>query len=266
MSVAVNGRPTTPRLAGRRAFVTGGGSGIGRATVHRLAAEGARVAVVDIRAGATEPVVAEVTAAGGTAIALTCDVRDEASVAAATHAAADSLGGLDTVVAGAGITATGSTHSTSLADWELVIGVNLTGAFLTVKHSLPHLLDGGGGAIVTIGSTASLVAAGRSAGYDASKGGVLQFTRAVAVEYVEQRIRANCVCPGVVRTNLAANSRELDAPLETAAAGPSTRLRVPMSRAADPSEIAAVVAFLCSDEASFLTGAAIPVDGGYTAI
>ena len=156
----------------------------------------------------------------------------------------------------------------ALADWQLVISVNLTGVFLVVKHSLAHLLDAGGGAIVTVGSTASLVAAGRTASYDASKGGVLQFTRAVAVEYVDQGIRANCVCPGVVSTDLAAHSRALDAPLETGdgVPGPSGRLRVPMSRAADPSEIAAVVAFLCSDEASFLTGAAIPVDGGYTAI
>ena len=258
----------TPRMAGRRALVTGGASGIGRASVLRLAAEGASVAVVDIRPGAAEPVAEEVISAGGHAIALTCDVRDEASVETATRAAADAFGGLDTVVACAGITATGATHSSPLADWQLLISVNLTGVFLVVKHSLAHLLDAGGGAIVTIGSTASLVAAGRTAGYDASKGGVLQFTRAVAVEYVDQGIRANCVCPGVVSTGLAAHSRALDAPLETgdAVPGPSGRLRVPMSRAADPSEIASVVAFLCSDEASFLTGAAIPVDGGYTAI
>ncbi len=256
------------RLAGRRALVTGGASGIGRASALRLAAEGASVAVVDVRAGAADPVAAEVTAAGGHAIALTCDVRDEASVETATRAAADAFDGLDTVVACAGITATGATHAVALADWQLVISVNLTGVFLVVKHALAHLLDAGGGAIVTVGSTASLVAAGRTASYDASKGGVLQFTRAVAVEYVDQGIRANCVCPGVVSTDLATHSRALDAPLETGdgVPGPSGRLRVPMSRAADPSEIAAVVAFLCSDEASFLTGAAIPVDGGYTAI
>ena len=256
------------RLAGRRALVTGGASGIGRASALRLAAEGASVAVVDVRAGAADPVAAEVTAAGGNAISLTCDVRDEASVETATRAAADAFDGLDTVVACAGITATGATHAVALADWQLVISVNLTGVFLVVKHALAHLLDAGGGAIVTVGSTASLVAAGRTASYDASKGGVLQFTRAVAVEYVDQGIRANCVCPGVVSTDLATHSRALDAPLETGdgVPGPSGRLRVPMSRAADPSEIAAVVAFLCSDEASFLTGAAIPVDGGYTAI
>ena len=257
----------TPRLVGRRAFVTGGGSGIGRASVLQLASDGAKVAVADVRGGAADPVVADVIAAGGEAIPLKCDVRDEASVEAAVAEAASAFGGLDTVVACAGITATGSTHTMDLAAWELLIGVNLTGVFLTVKHSLPHLLDAGGGAIVTIGSTASLVAAGRVTSYDASKGGVLQFTRAVAVEYVDHGIRANCVCPGVVSTGLAANSRALEAPIDaaTSPSGPATRLQLPMSRAADPSEIATVVAFLCSDEASFMTGAAIPVDGGYVA-
>ena len=151
----------TPRLVGRRALVTGGGSGIGRATVLQLAADGARVAVADVRAGSADPVVGAVVAAGGEALPLECDVRDEASVEAAVAQAASVFGGLDTVVACAGITATGSTHTMELAAWELLIGVNLTGVFLTLKHSLPYLLDAGGGAIVTIGSTASLVAAGR---------------------------------------------------------------------------------------------------------
>jgi NAD(P)-dependent dehydrogenase (short-subunit alcohol dehydrogenase family) len=256
------------RLVGRRALVTGGGSGIGRASALRLSAEGAAVAVVDVRTGASQPVATEIEAVGGRALALTADVRDEASVAAATTAAASALGGLDTVVACAGITASGATDAVTLDEWELVIGVNLTGVFLTVKQALPHLFEAGGGAIVTIGSVASLVAAGRTTSYDASKGGVLQFTRAVAAEYANRGIRANCVCPGVIATNLAATSRQLDAPLASSGSveGPSSRVSPPMARAADPSEIAAVVAFLCSDDASFVTGAAIAADGGYTAI
>jgi NAD(P)-dependent dehydrogenase (short-subunit alcohol dehydrogenase family) len=255
------------RLAGRRAIVTGAGSGIGRATVRRLADDGAMVTVMDIRPGAAEQVVDEVATSGGRAVAACGDVREEAAVEAAIETAVQAFGGLDTVVACAGVTASGPTHRTTVADWELLIGINLTGVFLTVKHALPHLLDAGGGAIVTIGSVASLVAAGRTTSYDAAKGGVLQFTRAVAVEYVDHGIRANCVCPGRVATDLAANSRELAVHMEPGAdVGPSARLRMPMPRLSDPSEIAAVVAFLCSDEASFITGAAVPVDGGYTAI
>jgi NAD(P)-dependent dehydrogenase (short-subunit alcohol dehydrogenase family) len=253
------------RLAGRRALVTGAGSGIGRASALRLAAEGAAVAVVDVRAGSAEMVVAELEAAGGKAVALTADVREEEAVRGAAAEAVAALGGLDTVVACAGIVSTGATDAMSLEQWNLMLGVNLTGVFLTLKHTLPHLVEAGRSSIVTIGSVASLVAAGRTPAYDASKGGVLQFTRAIAVEYADRGVRANCVCPGVVNTNLAASSRSLNAPVESDV-GPWTRLRPPQSRAADPSEIASVVLFLCSDDASFVTGAAIAADGGYTAI
>lgn len=254
------------RLAGRRALVTGAGSGIGRATANRLAGEGAAVLVLDVRREAADEVASEIGGHGGRAVALAADVGDEQAVAAAIEEGVSALGGLDTVAACAGITAAGATHELELSTWEKIVRVNLTGTFLTLKHALPHLMAAGGGAIVTIGSTASLVAAGRTSVYDASKGGVLQLTRAVAVEYVDHGIRANCVCPGLVATNLAANSRELTALGTDAGSAPLDRLRVPMSRAADPGEIAAAVAFLCSDDASFMTGAAVPVDGGYTAI
>ena len=260
------GHGTDGRLANRRALITGAGSGIGMATAIRLADEGAAVAVVDVRADAAECVAEDVRRRGGRAAALAADVGDEQSVAAAVEGAAAALGGLDTVAACAGIVVAGATHELTLDTWETMLRVNLTGVFLAVKHAVPHLIDAGGGAIVTIGSTASLVAAGRSSVYDASKGGVLQLTRAIAVEYVDHGIRANCVCPGVVSTNLAANSRQLTQLSTDAPAAPAGRIDVPMSRAADPAEIAAVVTFLCSDDASFVTGAAVPVDGGYTAI
>jgi NAD(P)-dependent dehydrogenase (short-subunit alcohol dehydrogenase family) len=258
-----------PRLHGRRALVTGAGAGIGRATALALAAEGAAVAVLDIRAGAATEVAADLTARGAVAMALGgIDVRAESAVEAAVARAADGLDGLDTIVACAGVTLPGRTENITLADWNLVLTINLTGVFLTLKHTLPHLCRAGNGSIVTVGSVASLVAAGRSASYDASKAGVLQLTRAVAAEYAEQGVRANCVCPGLVETDLAGHSRQIAGPDagRPGAASPRARVTAPVARRADPAEIAAVVAFLCSAEASFLTGAAIPVDGGYTAI
>ena len=164
------------RLAGRRAIVTGGGSGIGRAVAHRLATEGAAVGVIDVRQDATDTVTAAIVAEGGKAFSGLADVGSEQAVEAATTELAASLGGLDTVVACAGVAFPGATHSTPLEAWEAMLRVNLTGVFLTVEHALPHLLEGGGGSIATIGSVASLVAAGQSSAYDASKGGVLQFT------------------------------------------------------------------------------------------
>jgi NAD(P)-dependent dehydrogenase (short-subunit alcohol dehydrogenase family) len=254
------------RLSGRRAVVTGAASGIGLASAIRLAAEGASVTLLDAREGSFD-LASFGTDAGRVAGTARCDVGNESDVEAAVAAAADAMGGIDILVSAAGITRGGDTDGTPLEEWEAVIRVNLTGTFLCIKHTVPHLVSSGNAAIVTIGSVASLVAAGRSSSYDASKGGVLQLTRAVAVEYVERGVRANCVCPGMVRTGLAANSVALHGnSLTTSVAPPAERLRVPMSRYADASEIAAVVAFLASDDASFITGAAIAADGGYTAI
>jgi len=251
-----------------------------------MAARGAAVAVADLRADAVRAVVAEIEGDGGRALGVPGDVGDEQSVASAVRAAADEFGGLDTVVAAAGIARPSGTAELKLAEWETVIRVNLTGVFLTIKHALDYLTadhittdhpttdrpttdrptTGDGGVIVTIGSVASLVAAGTSASYDASKGGVLQLTRAIAAEYAGRNIRANCVCPGLVRTSLAENSQRLYGALGARAEPPFSRARRPVERPADPAEIASVVAFLCSAGSSFMTGAAVPVDGGYTAV
>jgi NAD(P)-dependent dehydrogenase (short-subunit alcohol dehydrogenase family) len=257
----------TPELAGRRALVTGAGSGIGEACVRLLADRGAAVGVIDVREDAVRRVVRELSASGARAVGGTCDVGSERDVAATVDEVARQLDGLDTIVAAAGIARAGRTLELSLSEWETVIRVNLTGVFLTLKHTLGHLASAGGGAVVTIGSVASLVATGRAPSYDASKGEVLQLTRAIAAEYVDQNIRANCVCPGLVATPLADNSRDLYGAMGR---GPerltATRTRPPIARAADPGEIASVVAFLCSGASSFMTGAAVPVDGGYTAV
>lgn len=257
----------TRPLEGRRALITGAGSGIGAACARLLAEQGAAVAALDVRPGAADAVAAELRADGANAIGIECDVGDDRSVASAARAAADALGGLDTVVAAAGIAPRSRTHDLTLEQWDNVIRVNLTGVFLPLRHSIGLLIEAGGGSVVTIGSVASLVAAGTSSVYDASKGGVLQLTRAIAAEYAEDGIRANCVCPGVVETQLAANTAVVHGPTTSVVDAPTAeRIRRPIERRADPREIAAVVAFLCSDGASFMTGAAVPVDGGYTSV
>jgi 3-oxoacyl-[acyl-carrier protein] reductase len=226
------------------------------------------VAVADVREELAVEVASTISDGGGSALAITADVGDGGSVERAMAAAVDRFGGLDAIVTCAGILHAGPTHETDLALWELTLRVNLTGTFLVLRHGIPHLLTAGRGSIVTIGSVASLIAGGYSSSYDASKGGVLQLTRAVAVEYADRGIRANCVCPGAVSTNLKAHSADAVGPRPGTGERPSPpkRVDVPMSRHADPMEIAAVVAFLCSDDASFLTGAAVPVDGGHTAV
>jgi NAD(P)-dependent dehydrogenase (short-subunit alcohol dehydrogenase family) len=257
----------TSRLRGRRALITGAGSGIGQACALRLAAEGAAVAVADLRGDLANEVAETITSNDGRAVACTTDVSDEASTAAAVTTAADQLGGLDTVVTCAGILHAAMTHEMTLDQWQLVIGINLTGTFLLIKHALPHLLEAGGGSIVTIGSIASVVAGGYAPSYDASKAGVVGLTRAVAVQYADRGIRANCVCPGHVVTGLKSHSTETMASVDTRQVrAPAQRVQVPMARSGEPSEIAAAVAFLCSDDASFMTGATLMVDGGYTIV
>jgi NAD(P)-dependent dehydrogenase (short-subunit alcohol dehydrogenase family) len=241
-------------------LVTGGASGMGRATAVLLAREGTAVAVVDRAADAAEDVAREITSGGGTAIAATADVGREAEVAAAVASAVGAFGGLDGVVTSAGVFHGGDLKpmgEVELDDFLFVLQVNLAGTFLAIKHAVPHLVERNGAA-VTIASTAALKGHGYGSGYTASKGGVAALTRLAAVQYGRQGVRVNCICPGGVDTPMTAGTWDLPEAQER------IRRHVPLQRVAQPEEIASVAAFLLSDAASHLTGQTIAVDGGST--
>jgi NAD(P)-dependent dehydrogenase (short-subunit alcohol dehydrogenase family) len=259
------------RLKGKRAVVTGAGSGIGRAAAQRLAAEGAAVFVSDVRGESVEETAKLIADAGGDVGWCACDVGDEGQVADMIRRAVERLGALDTLVMSAGIFTRGRVHELSLRDWDWVIRVNLTGMFLCARAAIPHMIEAGGGSVVTVGSVSSVVS-GRgssSAAYKVSKAGVLQLARTIAVEYADRGIRSNCVCPAGVHTDFERHADE-DAARTTSVASdpvpsPNTVFNL-LGRRARPEEIAAVIAFLASDDSSFVTGSAVMADGGFTAI
>ena len=258
------------KLEGRSAIITGGGSGIGRACALRLAEEGCNVMVGDIRAELASETAQMVTSAGGRACDCHCDVASEQDVEDMTARTIQEFGGLDILVANAGTATLGGIHETSLGEWERVIQVQLTGTFLCARAALRHMIRQGGGNIITMGSVSSVVvgAGGSAASYKAAKGGILQFTRAIATEYAHKGVRANCVCPGLVNTNIAKHAGEDAAKISSDIKSKKRvyNVDVPITRMADSIEIANVVTFLASDESSFMTGSAVMVDGGYTAV
>jgi NAD(P)-dependent dehydrogenase (short-subunit alcohol dehydrogenase family) len=251
-------------LDGKTALVTGAGSGIGRATSLELARNGARLVVADVNEDGGRETVDTVEKAGGEAIFVRADVTSSADVRAMIRTTIDSFGRLDCAVNNAGIGGTTGgrryvTHEYPDEWWDRIIAVNLTGVFLCLKHEIGQMLEQGGGAIVNIASIAGLVG-GFGTPYSASKHGVVGVTRNTALEYARSGIRVNAVCPGVVETPM------VEAFFE-AVPGVEERLREtePIGRFSAPSEIAAAITWLLSDAASFVTGVALPVDGGWTA-
>jgi meso-butanediol dehydrogenase/(S,S)-butanediol dehydrogenase/diacetyl reductase len=248
------------RFAGKVAIITGAASGIGAATLYRLAREGAAVVCADVDVERGEAVVAEAVRAGGRAAFRRCDVGVLSDVESVVMFAVEQFGGLDIMHNNAAWTGGGWVAEIDPDIWRRSLDVMLTGVFYGCRAALPALLARGGGAIV---NTASIEAFGgemMAAPYSAAKAGVVNFTRNVAIEYARKGVRANAVCPGVVDTPLAelmfAFARRSRAEIEAL---------VPLGRLLRPEEIAAVVAFLCSEDAAAITGAAIVADGGYTA-
>jgi len=238
--------------------VTGAGSGLGKAVAGRLAAEGASVACVDLVVDAADKTAKEIGAEGGTAKAYRVDVADPASVREAVGSAAQDLGRPSVLVNCAGIGKFAHAHEMPFEDWSRIIGVNLTGTFLMAQAVLPHMLEGGGN-IVNIASNAGLMGAPFSAAYCASKGGVVNLTRALADEYLRKNVRVNAVAPGMIDTPLT-NKFEIPAGANPKAIA---KLASPLGMSS-PAEVAALVAFIASDEGRYMTGSIVSIDGGLT--
>jgi NAD(P)-dependent dehydrogenase (short-subunit alcohol dehydrogenase family) len=250
------------RLNGKKAFISGAGGGIGRATALKFAAEGAAVIVSDIRAAAADETAHAIATAGGTAVTAIGDLTNPEACEALFATGAKALGGIDILFNNAGIIAEADAGpvETPLAAWNLTLNANLTAVFLACKFGIPYLLQAGGGAIVNNASVVALVgSAFPQIAYTAAKGGVLSMTRELAIMYGRRNIRANAICPGPVATPL------VNAFMADAAAWDARRPYMPMGRLGKPEEIANLVAFLASDEASYITGAAYPIDGGISA-
>jgi len=249
------------RLEHKRAVLTGAGSGIGAAFARKFAAEGCAVAMLDIDGTRAQTIADDIAAGGATAFAFACDVADEAALAEAFAECEARLGGIDILVNNAGIVhdQDGDVTQTPVNAWESTLAVNLTAVFLGCKHGLPALMRQGGGAIL---NTASIVAhlgpSPSQSAYAASKGAVVAMTREIAVCYARRGIRANAICPGPTATEMVRQVMGDDGVPER------NRAHMPMGRLGLPDEIAAAAAYLVSDEASYITGQAVNVDGGLT--
>lgn len=254
--------PSHDRLHDRVAIVTGGASGIGEATSVLLAREGAHVTVADIDAARGEKLVEQINGDGHSAIFVRCDVSNSAQVSNMVERTVAAFGALDTLVnnaANVNFEDYGSVTNATEEKWDLVVDVTLKGTYLCCKYAIPHMIAAGGGAIVNVSSVGGVAGFGNSSAYCASKAGVIQLARELAIDYAANNIRANAICPGLidtpqVRRNLAdpeALARSLSVPI--------------FKRMGLPQEVAHAILFLVSAEASFITGAMLAVDGGWLA-
>ena len=250
------------RLKGNRAIITGGASGIGAAIVEAFIQEGAAVVVADLTQPTGRAASESVRTDNVQPFFVPADVSDHVSVEAMIGEAVDRLGGLDILVNNAGVGTPGKLLDTEYDEWNRIIAINLTGTFLVSKLALPHLLAGGGGCIVNMASAAGLVGVRDRAAYCASKGGVISLTRSIAVDYVDQGLRCNAICPGTVDTPWV--DRMVSQYPDPEAARTAMVARQPMGRLGRPEEIAQAAVYLASPAAGFVTGTCLVIDGGLT--
>jgi NAD(P)-dependent dehydrogenase (short-subunit alcohol dehydrogenase family) len=246
------------RMQNKVAVITGAGSGIGRATALRLSQEGARIVCADAVADAASATACAITAAGGEAIALAVDVTDEAACARMVEKTLARFGRLTSLVNSAGVRSDPPDPMPGSREWRRVVDVNLTGSYLVSRATLSALSASGAASITNLASIFGLVGGSTSSAYAASKGAIVNLTRQMALEFAPA-VRVNCVCPGVIETPMTASLRQNQAWAQQVLS------RYPLGRFGQPEEIAAAILFLASDEAGFVTGVALPVDGGYTA-
>jgi NAD(P)-dependent dehydrogenase (short-subunit alcohol dehydrogenase family) len=254
------------RIQDQVALITGGASGIGKATAQLFLEEGANVVIADLNAESLEQAVKDLRQVGdrGSEVAgIQGDVRSMTDAAAMVHAAVDGFGRLDILFCNAGITSVMPIAELTEAEWDAVIDTNLKGMFTLVKQAVPQMRAQGGGTIITMGSEMGIVAVPESPAYNASKGGVIMLTRSLAIDLIRDNIRVNALCPGITRTPLL--QAEVDNSLDPERTAAEQAAWAPIMRVADPSEIARGALFLASDDSSFAVGSCLVLDGGYTA-
>jgi NAD(P)-dependent dehydrogenase (short-subunit alcohol dehydrogenase family) len=250
------------RLDGKVAVVTGGGSGIGQAVCETFAAQGAAVAVVDLQEGAAQETVGRISVKGGKAAAFRCDVTKAGDVAAALDAVAASLGPIDILVNSAGIAHVGTLESTTEADYDRVMSVNVKGSYLCSQAAVQRMLARGGGVILNVASIASVIGVPDRFAYSVSKGAILTMTYSIAIDYVKKGIRCNCVAPARIHTPFVDGFVKKNYPGREEEMLKKLSEYQPIGRMGRPDEVAALALYLCSDEASFITGQCYPIDGG----